>query len=103
MPRNLGRYSSASGCCRPQQGELNMKRLIASAIATALVASPALSQPTSTTQVKTTTKTAHVEGTVSKPTRHVTKRHHVVRCGCPHAYKPNHKTVTKTTTTTTKS
>jgi len=81
-----------------------MKLLIASAIATALVASPALSQPTSTTQVKTTTKTAHVEGTVAKPTRHVTKRHHVVRCGCPsHAYKPHHKTVIKTTTTTTKS
>lgn len=81
-----------------------MKLLIASAIATALVASPAFSQPTSTTQVKTTTKTAHVEGTVTKPTRHVVKRHHVVRCGCPaHAYKPHHKTVTKTTTTTTKS
>jgi hypothetical protein len=81
-----------------------MKLLVAPAIATALIASPALSQPTTTTQVKTSTTTAHVEGTVSKPTRHVTRRHHVMRCGCPtHAYKPHHKTVTKTTTTTTKS
>ena len=79
-----------------------MKLVIASAVVFALATSPAFAQttPVATTHVKTTTKTAHIQGTVPKTTHHK-RMHHAMRCGCPtHAYKMHHKTVTTKTTTT---
>ena len=90
-----------------------MKILALSLVSLAMIASPVLAQQdnptatsTTTTKVKTTTRHIHATNVPRHATHHATRRHHMMRCGCPATHMAMHKgkthhVVKKTTTTTT--
>ena len=85
-----------------------MKLLTASLVGLAVIASPVLAQETNntmatdqkTTNVRATTTTKHVTGTVPRTTHHAVRRH-VHRYTCKPMKAHHHHVIKKTTTTTT--